>query len=247
MPLTLGADDIQEYTTSEQIDWATDGEYDGWERAGAEAWLRKGYRDGDPVVIEKSCDTDKLRTRGQIIDDYGGVVVPTLVADGTVYQQYVAADADLPDRADPSTFRDVYTYDSVPDQGVEDLGVNCAVLDTLGYRHSSGGSMEEFLTDGDRCYLVDFGADLGATPDPLRAAGYDLSRLADDALLAIQRTDFMDAARDFLDDEDQPLFEAAYRDQQRAMLAANGWDDAMLDRINELSSTEQYYLQKEVR
>lgn len=262
------ADDAAAVHTAfrEQLDWDTSGEYDGWQRADAEAWLRQGYQDGDPVVVEKSGNAYAMLTRGSVLEQAGAHIAPTVMFapddaaeqgkgfDYTMFQQYIADGTDTPswiDADEAISFRDRYNkIGDISDQAIKQFADNCAAIDALGFRPISGESVfRDFLTTCDECYMVDFGTDLGGAGKPIAGNGYDVHDRSAEEMAVIQRDDMADAARDFLDEEDRDLFDTAYEDARRAFLSDFATGDELDDlaAAQEMSSRERHYRRKQVQ
>lgn len=162
----------------EAAEWPDDTRYDeGWQRAGGESFYRIGHDAGDPVFIQKSGNPRQTLQRGQNLDNAGAVVIPTVMmvesdakddvsisgGDYTIVQDYV-----------PDTFMELYKADEIEETAIEDLGRNAAALDKEGYRPVQGDTqLKEMLSDGERTYMVDFGADIGASGDEPRDDMYE--------------------------------------------------------------------------
>ncbi len=115
--------------------WPENTRYDeGWQRAGGESFYRVGRdEDGEAAFIQKSGNPRQTLKYGKILDEAGGVVIPTVIeveedaydgdwkisgGDYTIIQEYV-----------PETFMDRYEDDRIKDVAIEDLGRNAAAMD----------------------------------------------------------------------------------------------------------------------
>lgn len=265
MEITLGDEDISKLIDHGDIDWDTSGEHDGWERAGTEAWMRKGYRDGEPVVIQKSGNPYATLKKGTMLEDLGAHIVPTAMfvdedsltgtaadMDYSIYQKFVSGPADDAVDADRNIIEFRERYDRMDDltgRAVRQFAENCAAIDTAGYRPISGKSVvRDFLTEGDECYLVDFGSDLGSPADPVKQNDYALDGLSEDELVLAQRNDMRNAGYQFFEGDDTDLFEDAYDAARRDIIATYA-SDADIERVvdaQDMSAHEQRYLKKQV-
>lgn len=196
--LQLGDGDVLELL-KDGVDWDTSGQYDGWERAGGESWMRTGHDEGgEPVLIQKSGNPDHTYQKGQRLEEAGAHIIPTLLVGDQdsledPSQKTKGPDYDIFQEHVPDQFDEVYP--EVADEAIVQLAENAAAMDALGYDTKSGNEynrmMSEMLSDGQNCYIVDFGADIGNYGD--------------------EQTDSMyHGGRDFLNDEHQDLFEQAY-------------------------------------
>lgn len=208
--------------------WDTEGRWDGWERAGGESFLRRGYASREayeageePVLIEKSGNPRKTCLRGTRLARAGADIVPTvMVVDDAATERIQGGDYRIFQAWTPEPFAGAYenrvterqgerssplnmAYGDreeagvLTNQGVESFGRTCAAIDAEGFRIRRGENMiKEFLTDGDRCYAVDFGADLGIWGEP--------------------HTQMYDAAQDFLTAADRERFDRAYEQMREA-------------------------------
>lgn len=205
--------------------WNQEGRWTGWERAGQESFMRRGYasqaayqQGEEPVIIEKSGNPGKTYRRGTVLEDAGADIVPTcmVITDGgdpdtkrlkggdyRIFQMWTpgsfaaAYENRVAERGEerPSPLQIPYSNREetgvLTDDGVASFSRTCAAIDREGFRVKSGDAMiQSFLTDTDRCYLVDFGEDLGTWGEP--------------------HTVMYNAARDFLDVADWRRFEKAY-------------------------------------
>ncbi|MBC5792602.1 MAG: hypothetical protein H8Z69_01040 [Nanohaloarchaea archaeon] len=172
---SLGSTTIEEAVESGEgpenlVDFPEDTKYDkGWERAGGESFMRVGMREGteEPVFIEKSGNPEVTRDRATELDENGAHVVPTLMlledraaesnrikgSEYQIFQEWA-----------PDNFREEYNAGNLGDNALRQFAENCAVVDGLGFGIKGGEYMiDEMLTDGENCYIVDFGADLGSS------------------------------------------------------------------------------------
>lgn len=196
--LRFGDEDVVE-TLRDGVDWDTSGQYDGWERAGGESWMRTGHDSaGEPVLIQKSGNPDQTYRKAQRLEAAGGNIAPTLfigkeeVLEDSA-QKTAGPEYEIIQEHVPSQFAEVYP--DVTDDAIEQLAENAAAVDALGYDTKSGNDhnrmLSEMLSDGTNCYLVDFGSDIGNYGDD-------------------QNNSMYEGARDFLEGEDQQMFEQAY-------------------------------------
>jgi hypothetical protein len=175
-----------------------------WERAGGESHMRIGYNESDnPFLVEKSGNPRETIKRGQILDESGANVIPTLIL---VDEELLDEDGKL-DKNDkirgseyqifqkytPNSFREMYENNKVRESAVVDLGENLASLYSAGFKPSNNEyHLDEMLCDGKNTYIVDFGADIGAPNYKDRENETDL-----------------DEFNEFLDDEHYEIFEEA--------------------------------------
>lgn len=182
----------------EAASWDEDTRFDeGWQYAGGESYYRVGRDEaGGPAFIQKSGNPRQTLKYGQILDEAGGVVIPTVVEveedayegdwkisgkDHTIIQEYV-----------PETFMDRYEDDRITDAAIEDLGRNAAALDKEGFAPTTPSrQLKEMLSDGESTYIVDFGSDIGS------------NRYG-------PRDDMYEACLEELDEEDHEPFETGY-------------------------------------
>lgn len=278
MKYTFGAEDLEAYVQPasddedavrrafrDQLNWDTSGEYDGWQRAGAEAWMRHGYQDGEPVVVEKSGNAYATLTRGATLDQAGAHIVPTIMFapddavdqgkgfDYTMFQQYMedgAADHPVLDTDEAISFRDRYNHvDDLSDRAIDQFAENCAAIDSLGYKPVSGESLiRDFLTEGDECYMVDFGWDLGSPDEAVAAHDYNVLDLSPEELAIMQQDTMREAGREFLDADDRDRFDAAYADARRDFLSsfATGAELDDLLAAQDMSSRERHYRKQQI-
>lgn len=206
--------------------WNPDSRYDGgWERAGGESFLRRGYASREayeqgeaPVCIEKSGNPEKTYRRGTRLEEAGADIIPTcmVIDDGAdpetdrlkggdyrIFQAWTPepfaaayenrATERQGERSSPLRIRysDREAAGVLTDAGVASFGRTSAAIDAEGFRIKTGeGMIKEFLTDGNTCYVVDFGADLGTWGEP--------------------HTRMQEAAHTFLLPDDRDLFDEAY-------------------------------------
>jgi len=178
--------------------WDEDTTYDeGWQRAGGESFYRIARDEGgEPAFIQKSGNPRQTLKYGQILDEAGGVVIPTVLEveddayegdwkirgeEYTIFQEYV-----------PETFTERYEDDRITDAALEDLGRNAAAMDKEGFNPTQPArQLSEMLSDGENTYLVDFGADIGTDGNGAR-------------------DDMYQACLDELDGDDHEPFETGY-------------------------------------
>lgn len=180
----------------EEVNWESNTKYDeGWKRAGAESFMRVGYTNSGPDIVEKSGNSRKTLKRGKILEREGANIIPSLMlidedqfnvegkisgGDYKIYQKYV-----------PKSFREKYSADKTRSQ-IKDFAENLAALDSAGFRPTDPERLlDEMLSDGKHTYLVDFGSDIGRS-------GYEGSSIAAETF------------EEFFSDEDYALFVREY-------------------------------------
>lgn len=164
---TIGSDIMEETY------WNPEGDYDeGWERAGGESFMRKGWRSRssfesgeEPLIIEKSGNPNKTVNRGKTLEAAGGILVPTLmfIEEGVdpSEQRLYGGQYQIFQKFIPGNFGESYERGSTGPQAIEDFARNCAAIDVMGFRPGEPSrQVDEFLSDGEGCYIVDFGGDI---------------------------------------------------------------------------------------
>lgn len=197
---------------NQKADYRKDSRWEkGWEKAGGESYLRKLYFQNKetPDFVQKSGNPRKTIERGGLLSFAEANVVPTLVAvseealnsDGKIrgneyciFQKYVSG-PDLNQRhLDSSSFKDQYKSGNTCEKAIEQFGENSAHIDKLGFGLKNSNRMiGEMLTNGDNCYIADFGADLG----PPRYEPHD---------------NMYEAGLEFLDESHHDTFKNSYSD-----------------------------------
>jgi hypothetical protein len=161
-----------------------------WRRGGAETWFRKSS-DGEDL-IERSEDLRQFLNKGTRIERAGGILPETYIVVDTDHnpsEKVSGTDYFLIQEEVPLMFHE--KYPEVNYSALEDFGVNIAVIDALGFRPNSDSVIEDMLTDGKRCYMTDFGFDLGGSR-------YEPSNYV------------RDSALDFLHQKDRDSFREVY-------------------------------------
>ncbi|MFB6145474.1 MAG: hypothetical protein ABEJ99_03125 [Candidatus Nanohaloarchaea archaeon] len=170
--------------------WNPESKWDnGWERAGAESFLRLGFsseeayrQNKDPVIVQKSGNPRLTFKRGCMLDEEDAAVIPTLLFIDTEEIDSSGIEYDIFQYYAPNSFREMYERGETSPSAMKDLAANAAAIDELGFGVINGEAIiNSLLTrDGERAFFADFGSDLGRS-------GYEEHEQVYDASVAMLR------------------------------------------------------------